>query len=125
MGQCCCGGTKLIFACSGCADVGEIADRTARKLNKEGFAKMSCLAGLGANLSGFTASAKGADGNITIDGCPVACAKKILENNGLMPKSFILTDFGFVKGQTDVNEENVKKAYDYIKEKIEGCCNAK
>lgn len=116
MAQCCSGGTKLIFACSGCADVGEIADKTAKKLNKEGFAKMSCLAGLGANLSGFTASAKGADKNITIDGCPIACAKKILENNGLTPESFILTDFGFTKGNTDVNEENINKAYSLIKQ---------
>lgn len=116
--ECSCGCTKLIFACSGCADVGEIADRTARKLNKEGFAKMSCLAGLGANLSGFTASAKGADKNITVDGCPVACAKKILENNGLTPQSFILTDFGFVKGETDVNEENVNKTYGLIRQKL-------
>ncbi|MFA6613896.1 MAG: putative zinc-binding protein [Endomicrobiia bacterium] len=116
MVQCCGSSTKLMFACSGCADVGEIADKTARKLNKEGFAKMSCLAGLGANLSGFTESAKGADGNITIDGCQVSCAKKILENNGLTPESFILTDFGFTKGKTDVNEENINKACSLIKQ---------
>ena len=31
----CSGGPKLIFACSGVADVGEIADKAARKLTKE------------------------------------------------------------------------------------------
>jgi len=125
MGKCCGGSTKLMFACSGCADVGELSDKTARKLHKDGFAKMYCLAGLGANLPNFIKLAKESEGNITIDGCPVACAKKILENNGMNPQSFILTDFGFEKGKTDINEENVKKAYHFIKENIGGCCNEK
>jgi len=28
----CCGGVKLVFACSGAADVGEIADQAGRNL---------------------------------------------------------------------------------------------
>jgi uncharacterized metal-binding protein len=41
MAECCGGGTKLIYACSGAADVGEIADRVARKLRADGVARMS------------------------------------------------------------------------------------
>ncbi|MCX5637405.1 MAG: hypothetical protein NTX52_06900, partial [Planctomycetota bacterium] len=32
--NCCSAGPKLIFACSGAADVGQIADQAARKLTK-------------------------------------------------------------------------------------------
>ena len=32
----CTGGDKLIFACSGAADDGEISDRAARKLTRDG-----------------------------------------------------------------------------------------
>jgi len=32
MSECCAGGIKLIYACSGAADVGEIADHAARGL---------------------------------------------------------------------------------------------
>lgn len=40
-GSCACGvGPKLIFACSGAADVGAIADQAARKLTKDGAGKM-------------------------------------------------------------------------------------
>ena len=41
MAECCSGGTTLIYACSGAADVGEIADRVTRKLCDEGYARMT------------------------------------------------------------------------------------
>ena len=127
----CCDGTKLIYACSGCSDVGEVADISARELTKEGFGKMSCLAGVGAVLSGFVESAKGADEVIVIDGCPVACGKKILENAGAKAKSYILTEMGLVKGKTEVTEEVIEvvcrkivgTAKDNGKECGEGCCS--
>jgi len=134
MSECCGSGkTRLVYACSGCADVGEIADRVARKLSKDGFGNMTCLAGIGAQLSGFIESAKGADENITIDGCPVACARKNLERIGVKPKSYILTEMGLVKGKTPVTESVVTEVSNKIKgteEKISvdddgcgsGCC---
>jgi len=66
MSKCCCGGkTILIYPCSGAANTGEIADQISRKLTKEGFGKMTCLASVGAHISGFVQSAKGAEENIT------------------------------------------------------------
>ncbi len=108
MTDCCSGGTKLIYPCSGCADVGEIADNAARKLSRDNFGKMTCLAGVGARIPGFIESAKGADENITIDGCPVACARKTLECVGVKPSSFVLTEMGLAKGKTPVTAEAVK-----------------
>lgn len=130
MAECCGGGkTKLIFACSGSSDVGEIADKAARVLSKAGFGKMSCLAGLGANLSGFVESAKGADENIVIDGCPIECVKKIFENIGVKSKSFVLTDMGLVKGKTIVNDEIVQSVCRQIQNQsnknVAGDCNSK
>ena len=93
MAECCEGNTLLIYPCSGGSDVGEIADRVARKLRDKSYGKMSCLAGIGARLSSFIESAKSAE-NITIDGCPIACARKNLEQIGLTPCSFILTEMG-------------------------------
>jgi uncharacterized metal-binding protein len=109
MADCCSGGVRLIYSCSGAADVGEIADKVVRALRDEGFARMTCLAGIGADLSGFIQSAKGADINITVDGCPVACARKALERIGLTPQSCILTEFGIEKGNTPVTDAIVEK----------------
>ena len=115
MADCCGSGIKLIYSCSGAADVGEIADRVVRKLRAEGNFLMSCLAGVGAGLSGYVQSAKGADQNVTIDGCPVAYAKRTLEKTGVIPTSYILTDLGLVKGESPVTEKIVNEMCEKIK----------
>ncbi len=133
MAECCRGGTKLIYSCSGSADVGEIADHVTRKLRDEGFAKMTCLAGVGAGLSGYVQSAKGADEVITIDGCVTACARKSLERIGVQPTSYILTDLGLEKHETPVTDQIVDEVLEKIKKNVgfsanttrrsgNGCC---
>jgi len=112
--NCCTGGTVLIYSCSGGSDVGQVADLSARKLSKEGFGKMTCLAAIGAHLSGFVESAKGAGENIAIDGCSVACARKTLEHIGLNPKSYIITDMGYEKGKTPVTDKTVSEVVNKI-----------
>lgn len=121
MSECCGGGkTRLVYACSGAADVGEVSDKIARKLSKDGFGKMTCLAGIGAHLSGFIESAKTASENITIDGCPISCAKKNLEHIGITPKSYILTELGLVKGKTLVTQEVINDICNQISAKDKG-----
>jgi uncharacterized metal-binding protein len=115
MEECCGGKTKLIYSCSGAADVGEIADRVVRKLRSEGFSRMTCLAGIAAGLSGYVQSAKGADENITIDGCGVACAKQTLERIGVTPTSYVLTELGLVKGKSPATEKIVAEMCAKIK----------
>jgi uncharacterized metal-binding protein len=111
MSDSCCsaGGFTLLYTCSGASDVGELADRTARKLWKKGFAKKTCLAGVGGDVPGFVQSAKGAELNITVDGCPIACARKSLERIGVKPVSIMLADLGFKKGESPVTEENIAR----------------
>ncbi len=117
MSENCCSneGVKLIYACSGAADVGELADKAARKLRDDGFGRMTCITGVGADLSGYIESAKGAEKNITIDGCPTACAKKCLERIGVSPASFILSDMGFKKGESPVTQKAIDKITGLIK----------
>jgi uncharacterized metal-binding protein len=114
MADCCSGGVKLIYSCSGAADVGQIADGVTRKLRDRGFARMTCLAGIGADLSGFVESARAADVNITIDGCGTLCAKKALERIGVAPASYVLTDFGIEKGKTPPTDDIVHMMCDRI-----------
>ena len=50
--SCCCSAApKLVFARSGGADVGALADQAARKLTADGVAKMFCLAGIGGRVA--------------------------------------------------------------------------
>ncbi len=114
----CCsdGGIKLLYPCSGAADVGELTDRAVRKLWKQGFAQKTCLAGVGGDVPGFVQSAKGAELNITVDGCPIACARKSLERIGVKPVSIMLADLGFKKGESPVTEENINRIASAVEE---------
>jgi len=107
---CACAATvSLLIPCSGAADTGEIADRAARKFAKRGCAGMFCLSGVGANLSGFIASAKGADRLLVVDGCKLECARKTLAEKGITENIVHLrvTDLGFVKGKSPATAERI------------------
>ena len=105
MSDCCCGdGCKkivLFYACSGGANVAEIADRAARELTFAGEGGMFCLAGLGAGIGGMVQTAKDADLNVVIDGCDVDCAKKIFDRCGLGSYVHVkVTDLGIEKDKS-------------------------
>ncbi|MDD3288336.1 MAG: putative zinc-binding protein [Alphaproteobacteria bacterium] len=103
-------GPKLIFSCSGAADVGEIADRAARKLTKDGAGKMFCLAGIGGRVSGIVKSTEAAQSILVLDGCPLNCAKQCLEQAGFTSFDHIqLHELGFTKGQSPATEDAVSK----------------
>ena len=111
--NCACGcsvGPKLIFACSGAADVGAVADQAARKLTRDGAGKMYCLAGIGGRVSGIVESTKAASRILVIDGCPQDCARNTMEQAGFNRFDFIrLSDMGLEKGKTPVAEETIAK----------------
>lgn len=110
--SCSCGGdsgTKLIYSCAGAANTGYLADQVARKLNRDGAGDMTCLAALSAGLSGFTASAKEADMNVVIDGCPAGCARKIFESKGIPFMQFVMTDFDVEKKKTEITQEIIDR----------------
>lgn len=122
--ECCCGnGLRLIFPCSGAADVGSIADQVARKMTRDGIGKMYCLAGVGGHVSGIVETTKAADEVIAIDGCPIACATKTLQHVGINPRSFEITSMGFEKYKTQVDEKAISKAYSYIRSEMEAVLN--
>jgi uncharacterized metal-binding protein len=120
MAECNCGsgGTTLLYACSGAANTGYLADQVARGLAREGSGKITCLAALGAELSGFIESAKCAAQNVVIDGCPVGCGKQIFERMRLSYTHFITTDFGVEKGKTEITLAVIEKVKEDIKGRI-------
>ena len=64
----CKGGPKLVFACSGAADVGAIADKAARKMTLEGTGCMFCLAGISGRIDPIMKKTETADRILAIDG---------------------------------------------------------
>ena len=118
--SCNCGGDqkpRLLYACSGAADVGQVADLVARRLDDEEWGGMSCLSGIGANLSGFIESAREAD-NIIIDGCPVGCGRKLFEAHGLPFSEVVMTQQGLVKGSSPATPEVVARLAEKVKSTV-------
>jgi uncharacterized metal-binding protein len=109
---------KLIFSCSGAANTGYLADSVSRQLAKENKGKLLCMAAIGADLSAYTEQAKNADMNIVIDGCPVACGKKMFDKLGLPYNHIVLTDLGVEKGKTEITREVIDRVSAEISNKM-------
>ena len=120
----CCGSDKkrtvLLYACSGGANVAEISDKAARELMFAGCGTMFCLAGLGGDIPGMVQTARDADVNLLIDGCPMECAKKTFDRHGIANyRQIKVTDLGIekVKG-VRCTEEQVKVVVAKAKETL-------
>ena len=100
MSATCCSkdGEVMLLACSGGSNVGQLTNQAAVELTREGFGKMYCLAGVGARLKGFVKAAGEAPEVLVLDGCPVGCAKAIMENAGLPLGGYlVVTELGIDK----------------------------
>lgn len=114
---CTCGGgerggkKRIIFACSGASNVGELSNAASVVLTKEGFGSKACTASLAIKTPSVMNKTKDADEIIIIDGCPVGCAKKIGEAADVEPDQYIvITDLDIKKvGDMDVDEDDLEK----------------
>lgn len=98
----------LVFACSGASNLGQLTNSLAVRLSGEGQVAMSCLAGVGAHLSGFIVSARDSEQVLVLDGCAQRCAFKTLEHVGIVPQLYLnLGEQGFAKrhGASPTEEE--------------------
>lgn len=111
----------VIYACSGCSDAGELADRIARRLSREGAGEMSCLAGVAGQVKHLLAVAQRAPRILVIDGCPVHCARRALELAGLSRCDHLsLHELGLRKGDAPVSEENIARGVEAGRRKLAG-----
>ena len=111
---CNCGvGLRMVFACSGAADVGAITDLAARRLQKDRQAAMCCTAAIAANVTAIVEKARQAGMVLAIDGCSERCADRILEDAGFENRrSLMLEDLGMEKGSSQPTESAVCQVVD-------------
>jgi uncharacterized metal-binding protein len=98
----------IVYACSGCSDAGELADRIARRITREGSAEMSCLAGIGGRVKSLVNKAATAERILAIDGCPLNCTRHTLELAGFKNFDHLeLHKIGMRKESCPVTEEKI------------------
>jgi uncharacterized metal-binding protein len=98
----------IVYSCSGCSDAGELADRIARQLTRDGAAEMSCLAGIGGRVKSLVLKAGTAERILVIDGCPLNCARRTLELAGFKKFDHLeLHTIGVKKNSCPVTDERI------------------
>lgn len=88
----------LVYSCSGCSNVAQLANDLAVVLDREGHAQMSCIAGVGGDVKGLVKLAQSGRPILAIDGCKIECVKKTLAKHNVTPQWHLeLTSFGIKK----------------------------
>jgi uncharacterized metal-binding protein len=88
----------LVYSCSGCSSAAQMANHLAIRLDRDGAAEMSCIAGVGGGVTGLVKTARSGRPILALDGCVLACARACLAREGLVPDThLVLADHGVKK----------------------------
>jgi uncharacterized metal-binding protein len=106
----------LVYSCSGCSNIAQLANDDAVKMDREGIAEMSCIAGVGGNVKPLVHKEKSGRKIIAIDGCVLQCAKSCLNNINVKPdEHYILTNYGMKKEyHKDYDDEIVDEMFELL-----------
>lgn len=92
----------LVYSCSGCSNVAQLANTLAVRLDRAGLAEMSCIAGVGGRVSSLVNKANSGRPILAIDGCPLHCARACLAQHGVVADVHItLSNYGLRKRYRD------------------------
>jgi len=97
----------LVYACSGCSSVAQLANQFAVRLDRSGRAEMSCISGVGGGVAPLVKLARSGRPILALDGCALACVAACLSKVGVTPdRHLILNREGARKRlHTDASEE--------------------
>ncbi len=92
------GELPLVYSCSGCSNIAQLANRLAIELDRDQVAEMSCIAGVGGGVKSLVKKAKSGRRIISFDGCHLHCVKNCLSVQGIESTyHYTLTDYGIKK----------------------------
>jgi len=98
----------LVYSCSGCSSAAQLANALALRLDRDGEAQMSCIAGVGADIPCFVTEATSNRPILALDGCALACVRNTLKRHGVAPDRYV-----------QLSEHRVKKLYGQAVEAID------
>jgi len=100
----------LVYSCSGCSSAAQLANHLAVRLDREGSAEMSCIAGVGGDVPALVRKASSSRPIITIDGCALHCVRQSLARHGIVPaRHYNLAEHGVRKRyRTDFMPEDAE-----------------
>ena len=88
----------LVYSCSGCSNVAQLANNLAVRLDRSGLAEMSCIVGVGGHVAALVNKARSGRRIFALDGCPLQCVENCLKQHGLHANvHLILSHYGLRK----------------------------
>jgi len=113
----------LVYSCSGGANVAQMANWIATRLDRSGHAEMSSVVGIGGHVPSLVELAKSGRPILAIDGCHLHCAAKCLALQEISARYHItLTKFGIRKrSRIRFKEDDAAKVYGHIVDLLDGC----
>ncbi len=88
----------IVYSCSGCSNLAQMAHNIALNLDGDGMAEMSCISGVIGKVAPIMALAQSGRPIIAIDGCDLGCTKSCLDISGLTIEHYYkISDLGFEK----------------------------
>lgn len=88
----------LVYSCSGCSSAAQMANHFAIRLDREGLAEMSCIAGVGGGVPGLVRTARSGRPVLALDGCVMRCVEACLARADVVAdRHVLLSDFGVRK----------------------------
>jgi uncharacterized metal-binding protein len=106
----------LVYSCSGCSNIAQLANQVAIELDRDHLAEMSCIAGVGGGVKSLLKKARSGREIISLDGCPLHCVKSCLAQHDIeFTYHYTLTEYGIKKKyHMDFSPADVKKIIGHI-----------
>ncbi len=110
----------LVYSCSGCSSAAQMANHIAVRLDREGVAEMSCIAGVGGDVPSLVNKAISGRTIVALDGCALNCARCCLARHGVKPTLHLqLNVFGVKKRyHMDFDPAEADKIHHQVKDQI-------
>lgn len=88
----------IVYSCSGCSNLAQMAHNISLTLDGDGIAEMSCISGVVGKVKPIMELAKSGRPIIAIDGCELGCTKACLDKSGIKTDHYFkISDLGFDK----------------------------
>ena len=103
----------IVYSCSGCSNLAQIANDIAITLDSRGIAQMSCLLGVAGKVQPVVDIARSSRPIIAIDGCKLACTKSCLNENDLEADYYFdISAYGIEK--KGIHESTLRESNDAL-----------
>ncbi|VVN88909.1 putative zinc-binding protein [Pseudomonas fluorescens] len=112
----------LVYSCSGCSNVAQLANTLALRLDRAGLAEMSCIVGVGGHVASLVNKARSGRLILALDGCPLQCVEGCLNQHDLHADvHLILSEHGLRKRYgEDCSEQQSDELFEEVRRLIGG-----